>query len=119
MDNLYQEMLEKEAIKEEVNISLGDDEIVSVLMRCHAGQSCEGCPYDELHTPRCRDIMLNECIGLINRLKKAKEDVSEEIFAEIEKYNRPPLPECEVVYILKKSELAELKKKYTESEDTE
>lgn len=43
-------------------------------------------------------------------------DVAMEIFAEIEKFNRPPLPECEPVYIIKARELAELKKKYTESE---
>lgn len=49
--------------------------------------------------------------------RKASE-VAEEIFAEIEKYDRRPLPECEAVYVIKASEFAELKKKY-ESEDTE
>ncbi len=127
MDNLYQEMLEKEAIKEEaikeeVNISLGDDEIISVLMRCHAGQSCEGCPYDELHTPRCRNILLNECIGLVNRLKKAKEDVATEIFEEISKASADWGCYCitstkwgYVTHDVSKT-LAELKKKYTEGE---
>lgn len=52
---------------------------------------------------------------LINKkgYRKASE-VAEEIFAEIEKYNHPPLPECEPIYIIKSSELAELKNKYTE-----
>ena len=45
--------------------------------------------------------------------RKASE-VAEEIFADIEKYNRPPLPECEPIYIIKSSEFAELKKKYME-----
>ena len=46
-------------------------------------------------------------------------DVAREIFEEIEKFNRTPLPECEPVYIIKASELAELKKKYTEGEDND
>ena len=47
--------------------------------------------------------------------RKASE-VAREIFAEIEKFNRPPLPECAPVYIIKANEYAELKKKYTEGE---
>ena len=45
-----------------------------------------------------------------------KSEVAREIFEEIEKYNRSPLPECKPVYILKDGEFAELKKKYTEGE---
>ena len=45
---------------------------------------------------------------------RKQSEVAEEIFAEIEKYNRPPFSECEAVYVLKKSKFAELKKKYTE-----
>ena len=41
-------------------------------------------------------------------------DVAREIFEEIEKYNRPPIPECEAVYVMKKSEFEALKNKYTE-----
>lgn len=44
----------------------------------------------------------------------AKRQVAREIFEEIEKLNRKPLPECKPVYIIKASELAELKKKYLE-----
>ncbi len=84
MDNLYQEELEKSADKKEVNVSLDDDGIMKVLMCCHAGRSCRECPYDELDSPRCRDILLNECIGLINRLKAEKMNVAREILEEIE-----------------------------------
>ena len=43
-----------------------------------------------------------------------KSEVAREIFEEIEKFNRPPFPECQPVYIIKARELAELKKKYAE-----
>ena len=43
--------------------------------------------------------------------RKASE-VAREIFEEIEKYNRQPLPECEPIYVLRKSEFAKLKRKY-------
>lgn len=39
-------------------------------------------------------------------------ELAREIFEEVEKYNRPPLPECEPVYVLRKRELDELKKKF-------
>ena len=52
--------------------------------------------------------------NLYNSGYRKAPDVAEEIFEEIEKYNHPPLPECEPIYIIKSSELAELKKKYTE-----
>ena len=41
-------------------------------------------------------------------------EFAREIFADIEKYDRRPLSECEAVYVIKASEFAELKKKYTE-----
>lgn len=47
-------------------------------------------------------------------IEGARAEVAREIFEEIEKLNRKPLPECKPVYIIKASELAELKKKYTE-----
>jgi hypothetical protein len=50
---------------------------------------------------------------LIAKGYRKSQDVAEEIFAEIEKFNRPPLPEAKPVYVLKADELAELKKKYT------
>lgn len=36
------------------------------------------------------------------------------IFEEIEKFDRRPIPESKAVYVIKESEFAELKKKYTE-----
>ena len=48
--------------------------------------------------------------------RKASE-VAAKIFAEIEKYNRPPLPECEPVYIIKASEFEELKRKFNYDAD--
>ena len=47
--------------------------------------------------------------------RKASE-VAREMFEEIEKFNRPPLPRCAPVYIIKANEYVELKKKYTERE---
>ena len=128
MDSLYQEELEKEISKKEANISLDDEGIMKVLMCCHAGRSCKECPYDELNSPRCRDILLNECIGLINRLKQAKVDVAREIFEEIEVRVKLSLElhlealntdydwHSGIVFILRKIDafIAELKKKYTE-----
>lgn len=54
--------------------------------------------------------------GAANSYKMHYENLAREIFEEIEKYNRSPLPECKPVYILKDGEFAELKNKYTEGE---
>lgn len=43
-----------------------------------------------------------------------KAEVAREIFAEIEKYDRRPVPECKPVYTLRQRDFEELKKKYTE-----
>ena len=56
----------------------------------------------------------NLCDRYCIESQHAKRQVAREIFEEIEKLNRKPLPECKPVYIIKASELAELKKKYTE-----
>lgn len=48
--------------------------------------------------------------------RKASE-VVREIFKEVEKFNRKPLPECRSVYIITEREFTELKKKYTEDGD--
>jgi hypothetical protein len=47
-------------------------------------------------------------------MDRIKQETAMEIFEEIEKFNRKPLPECKPVYIIKERELAKLKKKYTE-----
>ena len=49
-------------------------------------------------------------------IKQAKAEFAREIFAEIEKYKRKPLPECKNTYVLRENELEELKKKCTEEE---
>ena len=43
-----------------------------------------------------------------------KGEAAREIFEEIEKFCRPPMPECQPLCIIRERELAELKKKYTE-----
>ena len=68
--------------------------------------TCSDCEFEG--KPGC--FMMHKASSIYN----AGYRKTSEIFNEIEKYNRPPLPECEPVYIIKASELAELKKKYTE-----
>ena len=51
-------------------------------------------------------------ISFNNGYKQGKADGAREIFEEIGRYNRPPLPECEPVYVLRKRELDEIKKKF-------
>ena len=53
----------------------------------------------------------------ITAIQKANQEVAREIFEEIEKYCRPPIPEAEPIYLMHKNEFAELKKKYTEGDD--
>lgn len=52
----------------------------------------------------------------LEEIEKAKGEV-EQIFEEIEKYKRSPMPECKPVYVINDSSFAELKKKYTDTED--
>ena len=47
-------------------------------------------------------------------ISEIKAEVAREIFEEIEKYKRSPMPECKPVYVINDSGFAELKKKYTE-----
>jgi hypothetical protein len=53
-------------------------------------------------------------IAYKNGYEKGKADGAREIFEEIEKFQRSPIPESKPVYILRGEEIAELKKKYTE-----
>ena len=46
-------------------------------------------------------------------------DIVERIFGEIEKYNRPPIPEGKPVYVITESELEALKEKFTLREGEE
>lgn len=55
-----------------------------------------------------RDIALHARL-----IAKAKAEVAMEIFADIAKYERKPIPESKPVYVLKQSDFDELKKKYT------
>lgn len=48
------------------------------------------------------------------KLKNAKSEVAREIFEEIEKFCRPPMPECQPIYVIRDSEMEELKSKYVE-----
>lgn len=73
---------------------------------------CQSCAYYAY--ANCRDVKSAE--KLYNAGYRKASDVAEEIFEEIEGFNRPPMHECEPVYIIKASEFAELKKKYTEEE---
>lgn len=52
--------------------------------------------------------------GLESAITQAKAEVAREIFEEIEKYKRSPMPECKPVYVINDSSFAELKKKYPE-----
>ena len=56
-----------------------------------------------------RDIALHARL-----IAKAKAEVAMEIFADIAKYERKPIPESKPVYVLKQSDFDELEKKYTE-----
>ena len=67
---------------------------------------------------KCRDwhevgeLKSQRILELEAELSKAKDEVARDIFAEIEKYKRSPMPECKPVYVINDSSFAELKKKY-------
>lgn len=92
------------------------DEVVYKLecLLCHAtGSKLSKHTYDLKTMETNVTDYINESYS--EGYEEGKADVAREIFEGIEKYNRPPLPECEPVYIIKASELDELKKKYTEA----
>ena len=105
----YAEQKRDEAIKE-AEAELRDKQIVEMAKtildvdRSYYGMEC-----DEIQAKV-------EATALYNAGYRKASEVAREIFAEIEKFNRPPLPECAPVYIIKANEYAELKKKYTEGE---
>lgn len=49
-------------------------------------------------------------------IRHERVEVAREIFEEIEEFDRRPIPESKAVYVIKESEIAELKKKYTGGE---
>ena len=51
-------------------------------------------------------------IDVVVSKKEITKEVAREIFEEIEKFDRRPIPESKPVYILKQSDFDELKKKY-------
>ena len=54
---------------------------------------------------------------LIAWVDDKKTEVARDIFAEIEKYKRSPMPECKPVYVINDSGFSELKKKYIPQND--
>ena len=73
---------------------------------CHLDRTCDEC----MTSFECKAMMYAK--RFYNAGYRKSEEVAREIFEEIEEFNHPPLPECEPVYIIRVSELAELKKKY-------
>lgn len=78
---------------------------------CHLDRTCDEC----MTSFECKAMMYAKRFYDAGYRKASERE--REIFEEIEKFNRPPLPECAPVYILRKSELDKLKKKYIEVED--
>jgi hypothetical protein len=60
---------------------------------------------------KIHDSYNEDCLEHYN---KGRQDATREIFEEIEKYKRSPMPECKPVYVINDSSFAELKKKYAE-----
>ena len=50
----------------------------------------------------------------LDDLQKERDRLASEIFVEIKKFDRRPIPESKAVYVITESEFAELKKKYAE-----
>ena len=85
------------------------EEIKAIILE-DCGSDCENCEFHNMGV--CYDNYIAN--RLYNAGYRKSTEVAEEIFEEIEEFNRPPMPECEPVYIIKASEFAELKKKCTE-----
>ena len=120
------------------------EEMAKDILKCGCVGTCLECEYATLAEDDCACIDVKIAEGLYNAgyrkvveqsetARECKEgvdngfsssvtesvtraEVAREIFEEIEGFNRPPMPECEPVYIIKASEFAELKKKYMEEE---
>ena len=52
----------------------------------------------------------------LEEVEKVRSEVAREIFEEIRKFSKKPIPEAKAVYILSEGDLQQLKKKYTEGE---
>lgn len=94
-----------------------------IVPTCKVGDNERIAPTADVVPKRLYDLAVKEreanVKGFTEEITRIKRQIAMEIFAEIEKCNRPPFPESTPVYIMKNSEFVELKKKYTDGERDE